>query len=131
MITENSTIFGGMPTILVVLTVKTLVTLGGITSHLVWPLEVRFTLYLFKDLVNWLLEHRTNHLSIRVPKVTSKISPRSAITIPLYPRIFSVSRNNLCLPLPLLLILLNLFMLINSIHELTHISRKLHRKRLS
>ena len=120
-----------MPTILVVLTVETLVMLGGITSHLVRPLEVGFTLYLFKDLVNWLLEHRTDHLSIRVPKVTSKISPRSAMTIPLCPRISLVSRNNLCLPLPLLLIILNLFILINLIHELMHISHRLHRKRLS
>ena len=121
MIIESSTIFGGMLRILVVLTVETLVMFGGITSHLVWPLEVRFTLYLFKDLVNWLLEHRTDHLSIRVPRVTNKISPESTMSMPLCPRISSVNRNNLCLSLPLLLILLDPFMLINLFHELTHI----------
>lgn len=79
---ESSTIFGGMPTILMILTVKTLVMFGGVASHFDWLLEVRLTLYLVKDLVNWLLEHRADHLSIRMPSVIGKISPRSVMTIP-------------------------------------------------
>ena len=131
MITENSTIFDGMPTVLVILIVKSLVAFSQITSHFVWPFEVWLTLYFFKDLMNRFFEYQADHLSFRAPSVTSKISPRSIMVIPLCPRISRVRRRNFGLPLPFMLILHNLFMLINSIYELTHILRKLCRKRLS
>lgn len=129
-IMESSTILDGVPTILVILIVKTLVALRGITSHFVWPLEVWLGLYLFKDLMNELLKHCTNQ-STRMPSMSNKIPPRSVIVISLCPIISLIRGNNLCLPLPLLLILLDPFILINSIHELTHTSCKLHCKLLS
>ena len=123
---ESSTILSSVPIISVILTVKSLITLRGVTSHFVWPLKVWLSFYLLKDLMNRLLEHCNNHLHTRMTCMSNKIPHRLAIIISLQPEISSVRRSNLCLPLPLLLILLNPFMLINMIHKLAHASHRFH-----
>ena len=76
--------------------------------------------------MNKLLEHYTNNLRTRTPSMSNKIPTRSVVIISLLPKISLVKRSNLCLPLPLLLILLDLFMLVNPIYKLAHASCKFH-----
>ena len=83
------------------------------------------------DLMNRLLEHYTNNLRTRMPNMSSKIPTRFVVIISLRPKISSDKRSNLCLPLPLLLILLDLFVLVNPIHKLAHASRRFHCQVLS
>ena len=94
----------------------------GSPPHFIWPFEVCFNLYLLKNLMHKLLEYCVDHLGNRKPSMSSKISPRSIVIIPLKPKVSLVRRSHFCLPLPLplLLIILNPFMFINPIHELTH-----------
>lgn len=52
MITQSSIVFGSVPSVLMVLVVKTLITLGWISSHFIRSLEIRFILNLLKDLIH-------------------------------------------------------------------------------
>lgn len=52
MITQSSTVFDSVPSVLMVLAVKTLITLGWISSHFIRSLEIRFILNLLKDLIH-------------------------------------------------------------------------------
>ena len=109
-----------------VLAMKVLIMLYGVSFHLIRPLEIRFILYLFEDLVYRLPEHRVNYLGNSVPSMSSKIFFGSIVIISLRPKVSSVRGDYLRLPLPLLLILFNPFILINSIHQLMHASSRLH-----
>ena len=106
-----------------ILAIKTLITPCGVTSIFIWPLEVWFDLYLLKNLTHKLLEYYADHQGSRKPSMSSKISLGSIVIIPLRPKAFLVRRSHFCLPLPLLLIILNLFIFISSIHELMHALR--------
>ena len=117
--------------ILMILTVKTLVTLRGVTFHYVWPLKVWLSFYLLKDLMNRLLEHYTNHLHTRIPNLSSKIPHGSIFIISLRHEISLVKRSNLCLPFPLLLIIFDPIVLVKWIHKLAHALRRFHCQGLS
>ena len=99
-----------------VLAIKTLIALHGVSPHLIRPLEIWFILYLIKDLVYRLLEHCVNYLGSNMPSMYSKISFGPITIISLRLKVSSVKGDYLRLPLPLLLILFNTFILINSIH---------------
>ena len=71
--------------------------------------------------MNRFLEHYINNLRTEVPSMSSKIPSRSVLIISLRPKISLVRRSNFFLPLPLLLILLNLLVLVNAIHKLLHV----------
>ena len=113
-----------------VLAMKTFITLHRVSSHLIWPLELWLILFLLQDLMHKLPKHNVDCLGSSGPSMSSKISLRPIIVIPLQPKISLVLKNYLRLPLSLLLILLNLFILINSIHELTYTSGKFPCQRL-
>ena len=115
-IAQSSTILCSVSTVLMILAIKTLIMLGKVSSHLIRPLEIRFILYLVKDLVYGLPKYCINYLSSRVPSMSRIISPRSVVIIPLQPKASSVRRGHLRFPLPLLLIFLEPFILVNSIH---------------
>lgn len=55
MVTESSAILDCM--LLMVLTIKNLIAFGGVASYFVKSFEVKLVLYLFKDLMHWLLEY--------------------------------------------------------------------------
>ena len=57
MITQSSIILSCVSSILITLAVKTLITLGWITSHLIGPFEIRLILDLLEDLIYQLLKH--------------------------------------------------------------------------
>ena len=113
-----------MPSFLVVLAMKTLVVPHGISIHLIWLFEVWLVLDLLQDLMHWLSEHRVNHLRSRRSRLPNKIPSVSVIVVAVRPKIPPFLRDNLTLPLTLLLVLPDPFILINSVHELTHTARR-------
>ena len=111
-----------MSPLLVILVVKTLVALYGVSSYLVWPLKIWLILNFLKDLVYWLLEHGTDYLSSSTPRMPREISSRSVLIVPIRPKIPSILRDYFSFPFSLLLVLLDHLILINMVHELTHTS---------
>ena len=68
----------------------------------------------------WLSEYRANHLSSGRPRLPNKVSSGLVIFVSVRPKIPHILRDNLSLPFPLLLVLLDPLILVNSIHELTY-----------
>ena len=99
---------------------KTLVAPHEVSSHLVWPFKVWLILDFLQDLMYWLSEHYVNHLKSRRPRLPSKILSGSIIVVADQPEISPLLKDNLTLPFALLLVLLNPFILINSVLELMH-----------
>ena len=130
MIPQNSTILCGMPPILVVLAMKVLIALHEVTSHLIWPFKEWFILDFLQHLVYWFSEHCVYHLSISRPWLPSKVSLRPVIVVSVWPEIHPLLRDNLSLPLPLLLVFLDPFILINPVNELAHTSSRFPNQRL-
>ena len=58
------------------------------------------------------------------------VAPESVIVVMVRPEIPSILRDNLTLSLTLLLVLLNLLILINPIHELAYTGNRFPRQRL-
>ena len=73
----------------------------------------------------WLSEHRANHLSNSKSRLSSKVSLRLVTVVSVRPKIPSILRDHLSLPLPLLLVFLDLLILVNMIHKLTYTPSKL------
>ena len=59
--------------------------------------------------MHWLSEHRVDHLSSNRSRLPSKISTGPNIVVPVQPEISQILRDNLSLPLPLLLVFLDPF----------------------
>ena len=93
-------IFCIMPPLLVVLAVKVLVTLRGVSSYLIWPFKVWLILKFFQDFVYWFSEHNTNYLSISSSRVPSKISLRSVVIVSIRPEIPFILRATLAFHFP-------------------------------
>ena len=68
----------------------------------------------------WLSEYYVDHLSSSRPRLPSKISSGSIIVVPVQPEIPHILKDNLSLPLPLLLVLLDPLILVNMVHESMH-----------
>lgn len=64
MIMQGSTVFDVVSSVLMELAVKALITFRWISSHLIRPYEIRFILYVLKDLVHWLFKHQVNYLRV-------------------------------------------------------------------
>ena len=71
--------------------------------------------------MHWLLEYCADHLSSSRSRLPSKIYAGPIIIVPVRPEIPSILRDKLSIPLPLLLVFLDPFILVNTIHELMHI----------
>ena len=128
---QNSTIFRGVSSLLVVLAMKVLVVLHKASSHLIWPFKIWLILNLLQDLMHWFPKHRANHLSSSRPKLPSKVSSKSIVVVSVRPEIPHILRDNLSLPFTLLLVFLNSLILVNTIHELTYTPYRLLGQRLS
>ena len=96
-----------MSLFLIVLAMKALVASHRVSSYLVWLFKVRLIFYLLQDLMYWFSKHRFNHLSSYRPRLPSKISSGSIIVVSVRPKVPSLLRDNLSLPLPLLLVFLD------------------------
>jgi len=130
MVPQSFTVLGGVSSFLVVLAMKTLVAPHGVSSHLAWPFEVWLTLDLLQDLMYWFSEHRINHLRSHRSRLPGKILLGSVIIVVVRTEIPSLLRDNLTLPLALLLVLLDLFTLIYLIHELAYTGSRFLSQRL-
>ena len=125
MIPQSFVVLDGMPSLLVVLVMKTLVTPQGVSSHFVWPFEVWLIFYLLQDLMHWFSEHSVNHLRSHGSRLSSKIPSRSIIIVYVQPKIPHLRKDNLTLPFALLLVFLDPFVLINTIHKPTNTPHQL------
>ena len=109
---------------------KALIVPHGVSSHLTWPLKEWLILNLLQNLVHWFSEHCINHLSIGGPQLPSIIFPRPIIVVSIRPKVSHLLRVNLSLPLPLLLVFLDLLILINSVHGLAYTNNGFPSQRL-
>ena len=142
-----------MPPLLVILAVEALVASQGISFHFVWPFEVWLVFNLFQDLVHWFSEHSVNclrsyrpQLSSKIPsglvivvavrpsvnclrscrpQLSSKIPSGLVIVVAVRPKIPHLLRDNLTLPLSLLLDFLDSLVFINAVHKSTHTPHRL------
>ena len=130
MIPESSVVLSGMPPLLVVLAMKTLIAPQGVSIHLVRPFEIWLILDLFQNLMHRFSEHSVYHLRSCRPRLPDKIPSKSVIIVEVRPEIPSLLRDNLTLSLALLLVLFNPLILINSIHELAYTNNRLPNQRL-
>ena len=119
-----------MPSLLVVLAMKTLVTPHGVSSHFVWSIELWLIFYLFQDLMYWLPEHHVYHLRSYRPRLPSKIPSGPVIVVPVQLEIPHLLRDNLTLSFISLLVLLDPLILINPIYELAYNGNRLPSQRL-
>ena len=78
----------------------------------------------------WLSEHRANHLSSNRSKFSSEVFPRLVTVVSVRPKIPSILRDHLSLPLPLLLVFLDPLIQVNTIYKLTYTPSKLPGQRL-
>ena len=108
-----------------VLAMKALVVLYKVSSHLISLFKVWLILDFFQDLMYWLSEHRANHLSSSRSTFSSKISLRPVTVVSIQPKILSILRDHLSLPLTLLLVFLDLLILVNTVHEPTYTPSRL------
>ena len=113
-----------------VLAMKALIALHGANSHLIWSFKEWLVLDFLQELVYWLLEHSVNHLSSSKPRLPSKVSLRPVIVVSTRAEIPHLLKDNLILPFPLLLILLDPLILINSVHELMYAVSRFPNQRL-
>ena len=93
------------------------VALHWVFFHFVWLFKVWLTLNLFQDLMHWFLEHSANHLGSNKPWLPSKVSSGLIIVISVRPEISYILRYNLSFPFPLLLVFLDPFILVHTVHE--------------
>ena len=124
MIPQISTVLCGVPLVLVVLAIKTLIALQGVSCHRVWPFEERLILNLLQNLKYRFSEHRINHLGTGRPRLPNKVLSRSVVIVSVRLKISTLLRDNLSLSFPLLLVFLNPLILVNPVHELAQAGDK-------
>ena len=120
MVPQISTVFSSMSLILMILAIKVLIAPHEVSYHLIWPFEDWLILNLLQNLLHRFPEHCVNRLSIDESRLPSKVPPRSVFGVSVRPEIPPLSRDNLRLSFPLLLVFLNPLILINPVHELAH-----------
>ena len=125
MVPQSSIVLSGMPPLLVVLAIEALVVPQRISSHFVWPFEIWLILDLLQNLMHWFSEHSVNHPRSHRPRLSSKIPSGSVIVVYVQPKIPHLRGDNLTLPLALLLVFLDPFILINTIHKPTNTPHQL------
>ena len=109
-----------MSALLVVLTIKTLITPSRVSTHFVWPFKIWLVLDFFQQLMYWISEHSIYHLRGCRLRLPSKIPTRSTVVVTVQPEIPHLLRDNFAISLSLLLVLFNPLVLVNSIHKLAY-----------
>ena len=77
------TVLNVVPRFLVVLAIQALVTLCGISCHLIQPFEEWLILDLFQDLMYWVSEHSVYCLHVGGLGLPCKASPWSVVVVEL------------------------------------------------
>ena len=138
---QLSTIFCSVPSLLVVLAMKALVTPCGVSPILFGHLKYSLLAIFFKI---WCMGSRNTMLTTRVAvdldcpakslrAITpySNNRPRRDFAVSIRPKIPSILWDHLSFPFPLLLVFPNLLILVNAVHELMHIPNRLPCQRFS
>ena len=107
-----------MSLFLMVMAVEILILLCRVSGHFIWPLEEWFILNLLKNLMDQLSKHCINRLSVDRPYLSYIIPSWPIVIISVRPEIPSLLRDHLTLPFPfpLLLVVFDPFVLIDSVH---------------
>ena len=131
MISQVSAILSSVPMIMMIMTIKALVTPHRISCHFIRLLEEQLVLNLLQDLLYWLLKHIINHLGVGRSRLPNKILPRSIVLDSIRPKIPHLLRDRLRLSFPLQLVLNYPPILINPIHQLMYINSRFTSERFS
>ena len=101
-----------------VLAVKILISFGRVSSNFIRYFKVKIILELFQHLVDQLLKLRIHHLGTNgiVGCLAEKLSPQTGWSIQVRSIISSIGCKDSNLPLAFILIVLDPFVLFNSIH---------------
>ena len=116
--------------VLVVLVVKVLIALRGLSRHLIRLLKVWLVLNFLQHTMYWLSEYSTDILCVGYSRLPYEISPRAVAVISVRPEISHLLRDNLLFSLTLQLVFLYSFILIDPIYQLAHTSGRLASQRL-
>ena len=114
-----------MSVVLVVLAIKVLVLLCGLSHHLIRPSKVWFALDFFQHLLHWFSEYSLDILRVGCLRLPCKISPRATVGVSIRPEIPLLLRDNLLLSLALHLVFFYSLVLIDPIHQLVHAGGRL------
>ena len=116
--------------VLVILAIKVLILLRGLSRHLIRPSKIWLVLDFFQHLMHWFSGYSLDSLRIGCLQLPYEISHRAIAVISVRPKIPPLLRDNLLLPLALQLVFLYLFILIDPIHQLMHTGGRLASQRL-
>ena len=119
-----------MSVVLVILAIKVLIALHGFSRHLVRPPKVWLVLDFLQHLMHWFSEYSVNSLCVSCLRLPCEISLQAIAVISVRPEIPLLLKDKLLLSLALQLVFLYPFILIDSIHQLTHTSGRLASQRL-
>ena len=114
-----------MSVVLVVLAIKVLVSLCGLSRHLIRTSKVWFAFDFFQHLMHWFSEYNPNVLRIGCLRLPCEISPRATIGVSVRPEIPHLLRKYLFLSLALHLFFFYSLVLIDPIHQLAHVDGRL------
>ena len=114
-----------MSVVLVVLAIKVLVLLCGISRHLIRTSKVWFAVDFFQHLMHWFSEYSLDVLCIGCLRLPCEISPRATVGVSVRPEIPHLLRDNLLLSLALHLVFFYALVLIDPIHQLAHAGGRL------
>ena len=127
---EVPVILRGMSMVLVILAIKVLIALRGLSCHLIRPPKVWLVLDFLQHLMHWFSEYSTNSLYVGCLQLPCEISHRAIAIILVRPEIPPLLRDNLLFSLALQLVFLYSFILINPIHQLAHTDGRFASQRL-
>ena len=100
-IPEVLVILRGMSVVLVVLTIKVLFSVRGLSHHLIRPSKVWLALDFFLHLMHWFSKYNPDVLRISCLRLPCEISPQATVGISVRPEIPHLLRDNLLLSLAL------------------------------
>ena len=94
--------------------------LRGVSYHFIWPFEERLILNFLHNLMYRFAEHSVNHLRAGRSGLLYVVSLRLVVVVKsVRPEVPPLLRDNLRFTLTQLLVLFNLLILVDSVHELT------------
>ena len=114
-----------MSVVLVVLAIKVLVLLCGLSHHLIRPSKVWFAFDFFQHLMHWFSQYSFDVLRIGCLRLPCEISPRATVGVSVRPEIPYLLRKYLFLSLALHLFFFYSLVLIDLIHQLAHVDGRL------
>ena len=102
--------------VLVVLAIKVLVLLCGLSRHFIRPSKVRFVLDFLEHLMHWFSEYSPDVPRVSRLRLPREVFPRMTIGVSVRPEIPPLLKDNLLLSSALHLVLLYPLILIDPIH---------------